>query len=179
MHFTCVTSMAVKAMHKKANNPYIPPHRPVLTSCAMRVDLITRSLEVAGDRCADLTPLVYARLFRAQPEMEQLFWRDTSGAVKGEMLARVIEAILDFIDKRQYSRALIQCEVVTHEGYDVPREVFATFFGTVANTLRDVCGTDWTEETDAAWTDLLAALDFYVRHPDQTMTPEWAGLGVR
>ena len=97
-----------------------------------RGELVTLSFELAAERCEDLTPLVYARLFAQQPQMLPHFWRDTSGAIKGEMLARVIEAILDFVDERQYADHLIQCEVMTHDGYDVPPDVFATFFGVVA-----------------------------------------------
>jgi hemoglobin-like flavoprotein len=137
-------------------------------------DLILSSLELAAERSEDLTPLVYARLFREQPEMEALFWRDTNGLVKGEMLSRVIEAILDFVGPRQYAHHLIQCEVVTHAGYDVPPDVFATFFGVVAAALKDVLGADWTAAIDGAWTRLLADLDYYVRHPDQARTPELA-----
>ena len=140
-----------------------------------RAALVTRSFEIAAERCADLTPLVYARLFSEQPEMERLFWRDTSGSIKGEMLARVIEAILDFLGPRAWSRALIQCEVVTHEGYDVPRDVFGTFFETVAETVRGVCAEDWTAEIDAAWRETLEALAYYVAHPDQYSTPEDIG----
>jgi len=136
-----------------------------------RPDLITLSFELAAERCEDLTPLVYERLFREQPQMAPHFWRDTNGLIKGEMLARVIEAILDFIDERKYAHHLIQCEVVTHAGYDVPPEVFATFFGVVAATLRGVLGEAWTPAIDAAWTELLAELDFYVKHPDQSLTP--------
>ena len=136
-----------------------------------RPDLITQSFELAAERCDDLTPLVYERLFREQPQMQPHFWRDTNGLIKGEMLARVIEAILDFIDERKYAHHLIQCEVMTHAGYDVPPEVFATFFGVVAATLRDLLGEDWTAPVDAAWTELLADLDFYVKHPDQSLTP--------
>ena len=131
---------------------------------------VETSLELAGERCADLTPLVYARLFAAQPQMEALFWRDTSGAIKGEMLAKVFEAILDFIGERRYAARLIQCEVVTHAEYDVPPDVFRTFFGTVAQTIHDVLGPAWTAEIDAAWRELLAELDFYVTHPDQATT---------
>ena len=58
----------------------------------MSASLIEASLELAAERCEDLTPLVYERLFREHPEMEALFWRDTNHAVKGEMLARVFEA---------------------------------------------------------------------------------------
>lgn len=136
----------------------------------MNGDAITESLDLAAARSSDLTPLVYAKLFAMHPEMEPMFWRDTDHAVKGEMLARVIMAILDFIDKRQYADTLIQCEVVTHDGYGVPPETFAVFFGVVRDGVREVCAADWTSEMEAAWDELLAALDFYVRNPDQAKT---------
>jgi len=137
----------------------------------MRADLINESFEIAAERCPDLTPLVYARLFAAHPEMEALFWRDSNHAVKGEMLARVIMSILDFVGERLYARTLIQCEVVTHDGYGVPPETFGVFFGTVADTLRDVCADAWTPDMEDAWRETLAALDFYVTHPDQHAHP--------
>ena len=132
--------------------------------------VIEQSLELAAERSEDLTPLVYERLFREQPQMLELFWRDTNGAIKGEMLARVFEAILDFVGERLYAHHLIQCEVVTHAGYDVPPDVFATFFPVVAATLREALGEAWTVEIDQAWRGLLTDLDFYVRHPDQRET---------
>jgi len=135
-----------------------------------RAALIERSLELAAERCPDLTPLVYERLFREQPQMEALFWRDKNGAIRGEMLARVFEAILDFIGPRLYAHHLIQCEVVTHAGYDVPPDVFCTFFPVVAETLRKVVGEAWTQEIEQAWESLLADLDFYVKHPNQAET---------
>ena len=140
-----------------------------------RAALIEQSLELAAERCPDLTPLVYERLFAQQPQMQALFWRDTNGAIKGEMLARVFEAILDFIGPRLYAHHLIQCEVVTHAGYDVPPDVFCTFFPVVAETLREVIGKAWTPELEQAWESLLADLDFYVKHPDQSETAALVG----
>ena len=133
-------------------------------------ELIVASLERAAELSGDLTPLVYARLFAEHPDMEALFIRDTDGSVRGEMLARVIEAILDFIDQRAYASYLIQCEVVTHEGYGTPPEVFRTFFGVVAAAIQELIGFDWTVEINVAWANLLAELDFYVTHPDQAAT---------
>jgi hemoglobin-like flavoprotein len=133
--------------------------------------VIEASLELAAERCEDLTPPVYRRLFAEHPEMEALFLRDAKGLVKGEMLARAFEAILDFIGPRRYAHHFIQCEVVTHAGYDVPPEVFRLFFGVVARSLQDALGADWTPEVSAAWTRLLSDLDFYVTHPDQSLTP--------
>jgi hemoglobin-like flavoprotein len=128
---------------------------------------IEASLELAGERAGDLTPRIYEVLFERQPEMQVLFWRDHTGVIKGEMLMRVFEAILDFIGERQYAHRLIQCEVVTHAGYDVPPDVFATFFGLVAEIVREACGEAWTPQMAAAWGRTLADLDFYVTHPDQ------------
>lgn len=135
-----------------------------------REPLIVASFERAAELCEDLTPPVYARLFAEHPDMEALFWRDTNHQVRGEMLSRVIQAILDFVGERLYSSTLIQSEVVVHEGYDVPPEVFRIFFRTVRDSLREVCGGDWTREWEAAWASLLDDLDWYVTHPDQAET---------
>ena len=136
----------------------------------MNANLIEQSLELAAERCEDLTPLVYARLFAEHPAMEPLFWSDKNGAVRGEMLAKVFSAILDFVGERLYASTLIQTEVVNHAGYDVPPDIFAIFFSTVAATLKDVIGPDWTPAMDEAWTRLLADLDYYVTHPNQAET---------
>jgi len=125
-------------------------------------DEIERSLELAAER-GDPTEAVYTRLFAEQPQMQALFWRDSDGAVRGEMLSQVFAAILDFVGERRYAALMIGNEIITHEGYDVPREVFATFFGVVARTLKDELGPEWTAATDAAWTALLAELDTYVQ----------------
>ena len=135
-----------------------------------REALITESFEIAADLCEDLTPMVYARLFREHPDMEILFWRDKNHQVKGEMLSRVISAVLDFAGERLYAATMIQCEVITHEGYDVPPDVFAVFFGTVRDTLRGLLAERWTPAMDQAWASLLIELDFYVTHPDQSQT---------
>ena len=126
--------------------------------------LVLESLELAA-AAGDLTHAIYARLFREQPQMEGLFWRDSNGAIKGEMLAQVFNAIIDFVGERRYADKLIQCEVVTHDGYDVPPSVFATFFNVVAAELRNACGVRWSKDMQAAWERLLADLDFYVQNP--------------
>ena len=129
---------------------------------------IERSLEIAAERAGDLTPRVYEVLFARQPEMQRLFSRDTNGAIKGEMLMRVFEAIIDFIGERRYADHLISTEVVTHAGYDVPPNVFATFFGLVGEIVQQACGPEWSPEMAAAWRRTLADLDDFVVHPERT-----------
>jgi hemoglobin-like flavoprotein len=136
----------------------------------MPLSLIETSLELAAELCHDLTPIVYDRLFAQYPDMRALFWRDTNHSVKGEMLAKVFEAVLDFAGERKYAAAMIQCEVITHEGYDVPPDVFRIFFAVVADSICAVLGEAWTPPMAAAWQDLLGQLDYYVTHPDQYET---------
>lgn len=124
--------------------------------------LITASLEAAAARTGDLTQTVYARLFRQRPELEALFVMDTDGAVRGEMLSRVFDAILDFIGERTYAHNLIGAEATNHDGYNVPREAFALFFAVVMEAVREACGPAWTPEIEAAWRRLLAALGAYI-----------------
>lgn len=121
--------------------------------------VIEASLALLAERVGDPTPLVYARLFAAQPEMAALFCNDASGAVRGEMLARVFDTILDYIGNRSWAAHLLVAERDNHAAYGVPPAVFGTFFGTVAATVRDALGADWTPETAAAWDALLIAVE--------------------
>lgn len=144
----------------------------MLSEAIMRTDpkdaqAIETSLEIAAERGGDLTPLVYERLFERQPAMKLLFWRDTTNAIRGEMLMRTFEAILDFIRDRQFADHLIKTEVVNHAGYDVPPDVFATFFGLVAEVVEEACGPEWTPAMAGAWRRTLVDLDSFVVHPDR------------
>ena len=129
---------------------------------------IEASLELLGELCPDPTPIVYRRLFALHPHMEPYFWRDTNGAIKGEMLARTFSAILDFVGERRYADHMIGTEMVTHEGYDVPREVFATFFAVVRDAAQEVLGAAWTPDLTDAWDALLQEMDGYAQRTPRT-----------
>ena len=122
---------------------------------------IEASLELLAERCEDPTPLVYARLFERLPEMRAYFWRDSNDAIKGEMLARTFAAILDFVGERRYAGHMIGTEMVTHEGYDVPREIFTTFFRVIGETAEAVLGADWSGDFAIAWREMLEEIDGY------------------
>jgi hemoglobin-like flavoprotein len=122
-------------------------------------NLIHHSFELAAERCEDLTPLVYRRLFREHPEAEAMFRSQTSELVKGSMLALTIDAILDFAGDRTGHFRMIQCEVQSHDAYGTPRKLFGEFFGVIADTLREILGADWSPKIDEAWRKLLAEID--------------------
>jgi hemoglobin-like flavoprotein len=125
-------------------------------------NLIQHSFELAAERCEDLTPLVYRRLFREHPEAEPMFRREANDLVKGSMLALTIDAMMDFARDRTGSFRMIRCEVQSHDAYGTPRELFGKFFGVIADTMREVLGHDWTPEIDAAWRKLLDEIDSLV-----------------
>lgn len=120
---------------------------------------IERSFELAAARCQDLTPLVYERLFRQHPETRAMFRTEGSDLVKGSMLALTIEAILDFAGDRTGHFRLIECEVVSHDAYGTPRDLFIAFFGVIAESLGEILRTDWSPEIDAAWRELLGDVE--------------------
>lgn len=126
-------------------------------------DLIIRSLELAAERCEDLTPLVYERLFRQRPETRALFRTEGSTLVKSSMLELALDAILDFAGERKAAYRMIFCEVQSHAAYGTSPELFNVFFAVVADTVRDLLGEQWSNEIDRAWRRLLDELDRYVR----------------
>jgi hemoglobin-like flavoprotein len=122
---------------------------------------IENSFELAAARCGDLTPLVYQRLFEQHPETRTMFRTQGSELVKGSMLALTIEAILDFAGERRGHFRLIACEVVSHDGYGTPRELFIAFFAVIRDTLRELLGDEWSPDIARAWDQLLVEIDAF------------------
>jgi len=88
-----------------------------------------------------------------------MFRTEGSDLVKGSMLALTIEAILDFAGDRTGHFRLIECEVVSHDAYGTPRDLFIAFFGVIAESLGEILRTDWSPEIDAAWRELLGDVE--------------------
>jgi hemoglobin-like flavoprotein len=122
-------------------------------------NLIQHSFELAAERCEDLTPAVYRLLFRDHPEAEAMFRRESGDLVKDSMLALAIDAILDFAGDRSGNFRMIECEVQSHDAYGMPRQLFGEFFGVIADTMREILGSDWSPEIDQAWRTLLSEID--------------------
>jgi len=126
---------------------------------------IENSFELAASRCADLTPLVYQRLFEQHPETQTMFRSQGSELVMGSMLALTIEAILDFAGERRGHFRLIACEVASHDGYGTPRELFIAFFAVIRDALHDLLGDEWSPEIAQAWDQLLVEIDAFATIP--------------
>src|SRR4051812_28267788 len=71
------------------------PRQTATQRMTATANLIEYSFEIAAQRCEDLTPLVYRRLFREYPETQAMFRSEGADLVKGSMLALTIDATLD------------------------------------------------------------------------------------
>jgi hemoglobin-like flavoprotein len=128
-------------------------------------NLIEQSFERAASCCADLTPVVYQRLFEQHPDTRTMFRSQGSGPVQGSMLALTIEAILDFAGERRGHFRLIACEVISHDAYGTSRELFIAFFAVIRDTLRDLLADEWLPEIAQAWDQLLVEIEAFAGVP--------------
>jgi hemoglobin-like flavoprotein len=119
-------------------------------------ELIERSLERVAERVGDPADLVYQRLFDMAPELKDLFLRDTDGSVRGEMLHRAFETILDLVGDDRYAEGMIATEWVNHQNVGVPPQQFELFFVAMTDTFRGVLGEQWTPEVEGAWQSVNA-----------------------
>jgi hemoglobin-like flavoprotein len=117
------------------------------------------SLAAAAARGGDLTADVYDRLFARHPAMRAEFWRDGKGSIRGEMLARVFETLIDMAGPRAFAAPVIATELTTHDAYGIPRPLFAQFFAIVRDSVAEGAGPDWTPAMAAAWDAVLGDID--------------------
>jgi hypothetical protein len=115
--------------------------------------------ETAGDPVAP----VYARLFAQEPAMAAEFWRDASGAIRGEMLTRTLEVAADLAGPCGWAPAFLATEIITHENYGIPRGVFVQFLPIVAAEIAAGCGAGFTPAMAAAWSAVLAEAEQHLR----------------
>lgn len=119
-------------------------------------DLIVSSLDTFATREGDPAPGIYARLFAAHPELEALFLMDTDGGVRGSMLQQAFECLIDVAEGGRMAGVVLGAERVNHESYGVPDNLFDAFFLAIRDSVKASLADDWTAETNAAWTRLLA-----------------------
>ena len=82
------------------------------------------------------------------------------------MLALTIEAILDFAGERSGKFRMIACEVVSHDAYGTPRDLFVAFFGVDHGDAARIARRGSGRRDRAAWQALLAEIEQMPLAPD-------------
>ncbi|MFT3722593.1 MAG: globin [Hyphomonadaceae bacterium] len=121
-------------------------------------EVILSTLQAVADRHGDPSAAIYARLFRAYPELEGLFHMDRDGGVRASMVQQGFECILDYVGPRLTAPQIIAAARIHHDGYGVPAERFDDFFAAMRDAFRDLLAKDWTPDMETEWAALLREL---------------------
>jgi hemoglobin-like flavoprotein len=120
--------------------------------------LILATLEQVAERHGDPAAKVYDRLFQLHPEFERLFALDRDGGVRASMMETCIECVIGIAEQTETARYVIEAARLHHAGYGVPDDRLDAMFVAMRDVFRNVLGSGWTTEMDAAWTALLATI---------------------
>lgn len=113
-------------------------------------DLMMQSLELAAERCEDLTPLVYDEFFALAPDARAFFSMDELS--RGRMLQEVISLLLDQADERGYVTTVADTLGSDHRSYgDITGTHYRLFFDALRATLCKLLAESWSGDFDAAW----------------------------
>jgi hemoglobin-like flavoprotein len=125
----------------------------------MQQDAIVESLERVAAKVGDPSPLVYDRLFAARPDLEDLFFMDNDGGVRGSMLQQCFDCILDALEGGVLCQSVIPSECSRHVAYGVEPDLFFSFFRVIRDTLRAELDGDWTRQMETAWENMISLME--------------------
>lgn len=117
---------------------------------------VMRSLARVAERHGDPVDIIYAELFRRYPDTHALFVLDTTGAVRGNMLANVVAVLDDLETDRRYGLNMLRAEMQTHDNLGVPPQLFLAFFDVLRTVTAEALDGEWTAAMAADWDALIA-----------------------
>jgi len=119
-------------------------------------DQIIASLEIAAEKCGDITPAVYERYFEKSPDSKNLM-AHIDHLVRGKMMEEVMRLLMeeDYSSEDEY----LFFEMKTHEqAYSVIKAMYGSLLIAVWEVLREGVGEDWNEDFESAWQERIQAL---------------------
>lgn len=111
-------------------------------------ETIHKTLEVAAERCDDMTDPVYERFFEAHPEAAEMM-KHVDIHVRGRMLNDVLSLLLS--PAEDSDRVLLAFEVASHRNYGVGEELYAPFLAAIRDTTRYLTADIWDVHLEAGW----------------------------
>src|SRR5690606_6483288 len=116
-------------------------------------ELIWASLEIAAERCDDLVPPIYRRLFEARPQVEEIFAvgpGDRPNPAMGSMVNEILALVAEGIDNGALN-STIMSTLITHLGWGVDLDLYDAMLSAVVDSVRAECAEQWTDAMHAAW----------------------------
>lgn len=121
----------------------------------MSVADLHRSIELAAERGGDIYPAIYDAYFARCAGSRDLM-QLTDPYMRGRMLESLFELLLADDVTEQF--AYLRFETKNHTSWGVQPHMYENLLTAVRDTVRDVCGADWTPAMAAAWQTRLGAL---------------------
>lgn len=121
------------------------------------MSILRETLELTLARDDTFPTRFYERLFEAHPEVRALFHRSSPGA-QNKMFAQKLTAIVDHLDDPAWLDRELATLAANHETYGVTAPMYPWVGEALIATLREACGSAWTDEAERAWTDAYGSL---------------------
>ena len=99
----------------------------------------------------------YDVLFQAHPDLRPMFHRSSPGA-QHKMFAQKLTAIVDHVDDPKWLDRELVTLASKHVSYGVTDEMYAWVGDALIATLREACGSEWSDDAEAAWRSAYGAL---------------------
>lgn len=125
-------------------------------------DQIIASLEIAAEKCGDISPAVYERYFEKSPGSEELMVQ-IDHLVRGKMLDEIMRLLMteDYSMEDEY----LTFEMKTHEeAYSVIKSMYGSLLHSVWEILREGIGGEWTDGFEYAWDKRIQALELAIEN---------------
>jgi hypothetical protein len=130
----------------------------------MAIADLHESLELAAERGGDIYPAVYDAYFARCAGSRDLM-QMTDIYMRGRMLDSVFSLLL--ADDVAEQLAYLRFETKSHSSWGVQPDMYGNLLTAVRDTVRDICGLNWTPAMDAEWETRIGALLEEIRtvHP--------------
>lgn len=121
-----------------------------------QIALIRASWAEAVTDPSTTSRLFYGRLFQEHPHLRALFGEDMVG--QGRKLMDTINFVVDHLEEPDALEEPVKDLGVRHLGYGVSSDDYAPVGGALIWTFRHLLGDGFTDEMEAAWTDVYGHL---------------------
>lgn len=127
------------------------------------LQLITATLEQLAELDVDITPQVYARFFASCPAAAALFATTESCNAQGKMLNELVVTVLEQLEKKPYSKTVLETMVCDHDNWGVTLPMYDAFLLAFGDTLEATLGAHAPPAAMVIWRRELTVLREQIR----------------
>ncbi|MDP6978456.1 MAG: globin domain-containing protein [Myxococcota bacterium] len=120
-------------------------------------DLIRNSFEYLTQHEVELCHKVYALLFDADPELEDLFTARHSAA-SSQMVRESLVYAFDYVDGATWVPINMSSLGSKHVEYEVVEAMYEQFIDAMLTAMSELSGDQWSPELENSWRELLRYL---------------------